>query len=139
MDNIGNVFRRAIHIQALSILIACLVVPGASLAAEPSDGGPQQITLRLGDFSFDPDTIEVALGHEVELTLISDEKVTPHNFSLFAPPAGIDVNVDIRPGKTVTVRFTPTAAGDYPFHCDKEVPHLKSHRDRGMTGTLVVR
>ena len=35
---------------------------------------------------------------------------------------------------SVTVRFTPTRNGEYPFHCD-----VDGHAKKGMTGTLVVR
>ena len=30
------------------------------------------------------------------------------------------------------------AAGSYSFYCNKKLPFMKSHRDRGMWGRLVV-
>lgn len=37
-----------------------------------------------------------------------------------------------------TVRFTPNAAGEYPYYCEKRLLFFKSHRDKGMEGVLEV-
>ena len=55
---------------------------------------------------------------------------------------GLEVTVDhthpMGGGKTVTVEFTATQAGSYPFYCNKKLPFMKSHRDKGMQGRLQV-
>ena len=51
-----------------------------------------------------------------------------------AKNAGIDI--DLHVGMfygSKHVRFTPTLAGTYPFHCD-----VDSHAKKGMMGVLVV-
>jgi len=84
-------------------------------------------------FFFKPSHIQVVAGMPVRMTLKSGAFIIPHNFSIHAPDAGIDINADIGHGKTVVVEFTPTKAGEYPFYCGKD-----GHAEKGMTGTLVV-
>jgi hypothetical protein len=36
------------------------------------------------------------------------------------------------------IKFAPTKTGIYPFFCDKKFLMFKSHRERGMEGTLEV-
>ena len=98
----------------------------------------QQRTMHLGDYAFRPATIEVVVGDPVELTLINDDRLTPHNLTLDAAEAGLHVDVDVGAHKEVVVRFTPSATGTFPFFCNKKLPFAKSHRDHGMVGELVV-
>jgi uncharacterized cupredoxin-like copper-binding protein len=70
----------------------------------------------------------------VRLLVSNKTFIVPHNFSLHAPDAGIDVDQDVGAGRTVMVEFTPTAAGEYQFFCDKD-----GHKKKGMVGTLVVK
>ena len=70
----------------------------------------------------------------MKLTLKSDATIIPHNFTLNAPDAGINIDQNVSHGKAVVVEFTPTKAGEYPFFCGKD-----SHAEKGMTGTLVVK
>jgi plastocyanin len=86
-----------------------------------------------GSYWFRPDRISVRAGAPVELRIDRDTALVPHNFSLHAPDAGIDVDLDLGGGLNV-VRFTPSKAGEYAFYCD-----LGSHEEKGMHGTLVVR
>jgi plastocyanin len=74
----------------------------------------------------------------VELTLRSETTFTPHNFVHKEPQAGMSVNQEIGAGDTVKVRFTPTKPGTYAFYCDKKLLFFKSHREKGMEGTLTV-
>jgi plastocyanin len=100
---------------------------------------PQTVTLTLGDYRFDPDSIEVRSGQPVVLTLINKDGVTPHNFTLQDTAAGLDIDTGVSAGSTSTVTFTPEKPGTYTFYCSKKLPFMKSHRARGMEGTLIVR
>jgi plastocyanin len=86
----------------------------------------QGIAIQLGDYRFTPDSITAKSGE------------TLHNFTLKAEAAGLDVDIDVSAGETEVVDITPRASGTYRFYCDKKLPFMKSHRDRGMEGTLVV-
>ena len=103
--------------------------------ATASMGGDniQSIDLHVESFFFKPNRIMVTAGIPVRLTLISGAFIIPHNFTLYAPEAGIDINQDVGHGKTVVVTFTPTKPGEYPFSCGKD-----HHASKGMTGTLMV-
>lgn len=120
------------------VFAACLLVGPAATAAPPLAAAPRSVDVHLGDYRFVPDSITVKSGETVQLNLTDTDKLTPHNFTLKAEGAGLDVDVDVSAGKTETVVITPLAPGRYTFYCNKKLPFLKSHRERGMQGTLVV-
>jgi plastocyanin domain-containing protein len=94
----------------------------------------QNIELRVESFFFKPNRIVVYVDIPVRLTLKSGAFIIPHNFTLYAPEAGIEINQNVGHGKKVVVTFTPTKVGEYSFYCGKD-----SHAGKGMTGTLVVK
>ena len=120
----------------LFALAALLSGAAGWVQAAPDEGAV--IEMKLGDYRFMPDRIEVAAGSPVTLRLVNTDRITPHNFTLKAPAAGLDLHVAVGGGKTQDITFTPTAAGSYTFYCTKKLPFMKSHRERGMEGTLVV-
>jgi uncharacterized cupredoxin-like copper-binding protein len=133
------------------LLAAC---SGASPTTTADQGNVQAITLIARDIEFDPQTIEVAAGQRVELTL-RNEGVLEHDFSIMhihaedidehshasdihaghmAVTEEPDLHVVATGGETGSLRFTPMEAGTFEFYC--AVP---GHKEAGMTGTLVVR
>lgn len=134
-----NKSERAPRRDRFSAILACVLLITVPLAARAADADAQQVTVHLGDYRFQPETIEVIAGRPVELTLINDDKITPHNFTLKEPAAGLDLSADVSSGESTTLRFTPQTAGTYPLYCNKKLPFLKSHRERGMEAKLVVK
>jgi plastocyanin len=123
--------------RLISSVVAILLV--ALVAAGPVSGAEvQRRTVHLGDYAFRPATIAVVVGQPVELTLINDDRLTPHNLTLDAAEAGLHLAVDVGGGKEAVVRFTPSATGNFSFACTKKLLFFKSHRDHGMVGELVV-
>lgn len=119
---------------------AVLLAAGLAAAMEAwAQGAARSIEVELADYRFAPRIIEVTAGEPVELVLSNGDIFTPHNLTLSAPGAGIDIDVDVQPGNTVSVSFTPDRPGRYEFYCDKKLLFLKSHRQRGMEGVLVVK
>ena len=108
--------------------------PPELLAATPA----RSIVVKLGDYQFTPDEIAVRAGETVQLQLTNTDSLTPHNFTLKAENAGLDVDTDVSAGKTEAVDITPLIPGTYKFYCNKKLLLFKSHRDRGMEGTLIV-
>lgn len=53
------------------------------------------------------------------------------------PDADIDIRESLDPEPKI-IRFTPKKIGKYPFYCDKRFLFFKSHRERGMEGTIEV-
>ena len=132
---------RPLHDQR-SGLVKPILLGALSLAAGPAvtrgEMPPQEISLRLGDYRYTPDTIEVQAGRPVVLTLTNTDTLTPHNFTLQDAGADLAIDTNVSAGTTAVVNFTPVKPGTYPFFCDKKLPFMKSHRERGMEGTLRV-
>lgn len=127
-----------------AVVVAGLVHVAAAGAAEPfvvpvGDDGVQRATITLDSYSYTPDYLVVQAGKPVELRLTSVTFITPHNFILNDLAAGFKVEEDVRAGKTVTVRFTPTQTGVFIYYCDRKLLFLASHREKGMEGRLEVR
>ena len=90
-----------------------------------------------GSYFFEPSRIVVKVNMPVEIKITKESGMTPHNIVVKAPEAGMDISVNIG-SEPKTITFTPTKAGEYPFYCDKKLPFVKSHRERGMEGVIVV-
>ena len=89
---------------------------------------PDQMTVVLEDYRFDPETIRVRRGQEVTLTLRNDGAVV-HNFRI--DEFSVDQDVDV--GEDETITFTPDKAGTFEIVCD-----IPGHRELGMVGRLEV-
>jgi plastocyanin len=61
----------------------------------------------------------------------------PHSFEIDAPQAGIAVHTELATTPR-TLRFTPTQPGRFAYYCTHRLLFLRSHRERGMAGVLVV-
>jgi plastocyanin len=101
--------------------------------------GVQRVTIVVDSYSYTPSHLQVEVGKPVELILNSVTIITPHNFVLKEPTAGLMIEEDVPTGKGTIVRFTPAQRGLYKFYCDKKLLFFKSHRDKGMEGLLDVR
>jgi plastocyanin len=120
-----------------------MLLPGALLlltviTVSRAQASPQEISIRLGDYHFTPDTFEVRAGRAVVLTLTNTDMLTPHNFTLQDTAAGLDIDTNISAGSKAVIKFTPVKPGTYTFFCNKKLFFMKSHRERGMEGTLHV-
>ena len=73
----------------------------------------------------------------MELTLINMDVLTSHSFTLKASDPRLET--DISPGTSVTTRLTPKVSGTYTFYCNKKLLFMRSHREHGMEGKLIVR
>jgi plastocyanin len=99
---------------------------------------PQVIDIRLDSYIIKPDTVTVKVNQPVTLRVKNEATFIPHNLVIKSPDAGFDVKLDLSAGKSGEVSFTPTKAGSYEMFCDKAPPIGKSHKEKGMHGTLVV-
>jgi len=102
--------------------------------------GVQRIEIAGGEYYFDPNYIVVKVNAPVEFKVKKAADSTffiPHNIIVKAPEAGMDFNIDLKK-ELATIKFTPTKVGKYPMYCDKKPPFGKSHRDKGMEGTIEV-
>lgn len=128
-----------------AVLAACLAAAGPPCAtADPpaqrasvGADGVQRARIEGGSYFFRPERVTVKANVPVELTISVERGLVPHSFVIQAPEAGIDIDESLS-STPKTIRFTPTAAGSYPFYCRNRLLFLESHREKGMAGVLVV-
>jgi plastocyanin len=89
-------------------------------------GATQSVNLTAQDFAFDPSTIEVDSGAEVELSFNNEDDVE-HSFTA----EDLDAEVEAEGGESATITFTAPESGTVEFMC-------KYHPDQ-MTGEISVR
>lgn len=116
------------------LYVTLLFLPVTMVRAADS----QVIEITAGSFEFKPDTITVRAGQPVTFNVKNGATFLPHNLIVKAPGAGIDIKIEVRPGKTASATFTPTTPGTYEMYCGKEPPFGKTHKERGMHGKLIV-
>jgi len=133
--------RYSVTVLILLIACACLVTDARGqksvYKAMIDTDGVQKADVLAGGYFFDPDHIVVKVNVPVELKVRKEPGIVPHDFVLKAPDAGIDV-LESLGSEPKSIRFTPTKPGKYPFYCDKKLIFSKSHREKGMEGTLEV-
>ena len=99
------------------VFASALIVTSALLFAGASNQAPnpRRIAIEAERFNFSPSRIKLRVGDEVEFSLTSAD--TSHGFSV----EGTDINLEIpKRGKgSAVVRYTATAAGTFPFECDR--------------------
>lgn len=127
---------------SLFSLAACASTPEhtptvLAVKAELGTDGVQRASLLAGSYFFDPARVTVKVNIPVELTIRKEAGLTPHNFTLKEPSAGLDLDISLS-GTPQTIKFTPTKTGLFNFYCNKKLPFMESHRDKGMTGVLEV-
>jgi cytochrome c oxidase subunit II len=116
--------------RRFAFLLTVVLVTGTGLAGCGDDdaadtGGDdtgRSVAITAGDFSFEPDQVELDAGAEANLE-VDNAGAVGHNLTI----EDLDVDEDVGPGESATVSVTPDAR-DYEFYC-------KFHRGQ-MTGTL---
>jgi uncharacterized cupredoxin-like copper-binding protein len=106
--------------------------------AVPDEDGVQRVYIKAGSYYFKPDYIIVKKGEPVELVLIRDSAIIPHNIVMNHPEAGMDFRIEIDPEEPVRVSFTPLKVGVFEFFCDKKLLFFPSHKEKGMHGFIEV-
>ena len=129
--------RRICVTLPILLLLGCssgLKHPVEEVTATLGPDSVQHVRVIAHSFWFEPNRIVVKAGRPVELVLKNAAFGVPHNFTCNEADAGVLVSENVGLfGRSKTVRFTPTAAGEYEFFC-----HVGSHSKKGMKGTLLV-
>jgi len=127
----------------LALLFLC-ALPALSTSGEEKPftattgpEGVQRVEITGGSYYFKPDHIIVKVNVPVELVVKKARTLTPHNFVMHSPGAGMDFNVKLG-AEPKSIRFTPVKTGKYEFYCDKKLLFFPSHKSQGMRGTLEV-
>jgi plastocyanin len=122
-------------ILLMSLLLASLVSFSSLYAAQ---GDIKVIEVKLGDYRFIPEEIQLIADQPAILRLVNTDSITPHNFTMKAANSAADINVDVLGGESIDVQLDPLPAGRYTFFCANKLIFMKSHREKGMQGTLIV-
>jgi uncharacterized cupredoxin-like copper-binding protein len=108
-----------------------------AVRVEADKDGVQRTSVLAGSYFFKPRHIVVKARMPVELSVMKEPGITPHDFVLQAPDAGIAVDAKLSSEPTKVI-FTPTRPGKYVFYCSNKLPFMASHRERGMEGVIEV-
>ena len=146
----------AAWLLAAAIATATLLAGAPARADDVTHAGADDVTptrhltVEMTEYRFIPNRIELEAGVEAHLTLVNRGKVM-HEFEapyladvqvnvesegLMAATLGL-AEVEVPPGGSATLVFTPEKPGEFPFECGARMP--MPHQKLGMRGTLVVR
>ena len=119
----------------LPLVLACLF-SGSWLYAGQDD--ISVIEVKLGGYRFMPQEILLIADQPSILRLVNTDNITPHNFTMNASNGAVDIDVDVLGGESVEIQLAPLPSGRYPFYCGNKLMFMKSHREKGMEGVLIV-
>ena len=132
--------------RPIKFLIIFLILSGIGFAQEVEKkvykatidaDGVQRVDVLSGGYFFDPNYIIVKVNVPVELNIKKEQSIVPHNIIIKDTEGGIDIKESVSSVPKV-IKFTPKKVGKYPFYCDKKFLFFKSHREKGMEGSLEV-
>ena len=130
MERQGEQLRHIKIIVLFAILASAMLVACGSGSAPTTDGNAVNLTVTAKEFSFDPNTLTVAPGQTVNLTLKNDGSIE-HTVMI----AAINFKLTAPAKNSASKIFTaPTTPGTYSFICD-----VAGHEASGMSGKLVVK
>ena len=121
----------------LFLIIPSLGVCEDIFTASIDPDGVQRVQIVGSEYQFKPGHIIVKVDIPVELKLMKESWIIPHSFVLKVPDSDIDIDESLSNEPRI-VRFTPRKTGRYPFYCNKKLLFFKSHREKGMEGTIEV-
>jgi len=105
-------------------------------ATQEMDGTIHKFNIIAESYSFTPDHIVMQAG--VPVVLVVEKKgIIPHDLIIDDPASGLSIKKSL--SGITEIRFTPMKKGEFEFYCGKDVPFVKSHREKGMHGILEVR
>ena len=132
--------------MGISLAMGLLMLVSLSFAGSPltvsipvDPDGVQRAVVEADSYAFTPHHLVVTAGQRVELTFQSMTWVVPHNVIIDDPQSGLNIREEIPAGESRTITFTPTVPGSFAIYCDKKLPFMKSHREKGQEGVLEVR
>ena len=122
----------------LSLLV--VVVLAVGLAACGSGGGAAQsgtgktVNVEATEFAFNPNAFSGTVGQKITFK-VTNKGTVDHNFVVLNTDGSQELTKTVvKVGTTVSLDFTPTAAGDYQIDCN-----LPGHKEAGMQGKLTVK
>lgn len=108
--------------------------PPSAPAAAQTPTGPQAITLKAGEYYFDPNELRMRPG-AITITMTNDGPERPHTFVVRNRDGNGDLfrSERVPVAETTTLEFSVMEEGTYQVFCS-----LPGHEERGQRGTLTV-
>lgn len=127
--------RPRLLVSPLAVAAAVAVTLLLRSVTVPLGQGPVVLTVKTGEWFYEPKEISVASSSAVSLTLEHVGSVTiPHDIVFELADGQKAASKRIMGGQTDVLGFTaPAQAGEYVFYCS-----VGNHRARGMEGKLIV-
>jgi uncharacterized cupredoxin-like copper-binding protein len=127
----------------LLLALALLALTSSARAAPPDWGTARELDVRLSNFQFTPNRIEMKSGEAYRLHLVNAAN-GGHNFDAaqFFAAAQISPSdqakikkgtIELKQGENAEVRLVAPAPGTYKLHCSHFL-----HSSFGMTGEIIV-
>ena len=132
--------------RILGVLVAVVMLTSFAVAQEHESepvaaiigqDGVQRLEMEGGEYYFEPEIVVLKVGVPVELFVRKAPGFIPHNIVMDSGDAGMSFKENFGK-KGITVSFTPSKTGTFEFWCDKKFLFFKSHRAKGMEGTIKV-
>ena len=125
------------------LIVSLLVLSSSARAAAPDWNNAHPIEVKLSNFHFTPDMIQLKHGEAYRLHLVNEAN-GGHNFDAAAFFAAAQIAsmdqaklnhgvVELKKGEAVDVRFVAPMPGSYKLHCSHFL-----HSSFGMTGQIIV-
>ena len=137
---------RTVFILLLWVWMTGPWIAWADVRARPDD--PQQGTIQLTEYRFQPDVLTFQSSRPVKLTLHNQGTVMHEFITDALRDLEVDVTVngvvaetlgvaelEVPPQARVVLQFTPRQPGEFPFACRAEKP--RDHFREGMSGKLI--
>src|SRR5438552_4355742 len=126
-------YRLHLWIGGLSVIViaafgAPILLAPAPPKPAPVTAPPANVAISASEFRFSPNSLQVAVGQRVTLTL-QNTGVVEHDVTI--PSTGFSLLA--RAGQTATGDFTFDKPGVFDFFCS-----IPGHKDAGMKGSLMV-
>jgi len=133
----NHIYQGKIVPGLLQILLSLACLFSAS-GLNASEGNITVVEVKLGGYRFMPQEIQLIADQPAILRLVNTDSITPHNFTMKAASGLPAIDVDVLGGESAEVRLAPLPAGQYTFYCGNKLLFMKSHREKGMEGNLIV-
>jgi uncharacterized cupredoxin-like copper-binding protein len=113
---------------------AAVATSAPTQAAAVTSAQPQAITVKAGDYFYEPKEISVRPG-TIVVTMPNEGPERPHTFTVRNKSGSGDLfkSERVNQGQTATLEFEIMEEGTYELYCN-----LPGHADRGQRGTLTV-
>ena len=129
--------RQILMILALGLLAGLVLAAcggGNSGGGSTAGSTGKTINVDATEFSFSPNAYTAKVGEKLTFK-VTNKGTVDHTFVVMSSDgSGKELaKIQMKPGETQTLDFTPSTAGTYPVECD-----LPGHKEAGMVATLTV-